>query len=355
MPRGCGPTSSCTRGLIHSQRVLLALTEAGLGRQEAYAIVQRHAMRAWQDGMPLLELLRADPEVTARLDEAALAALFDLGYHTRHVDRIFARVFGAAAGAEPARARARSSILRMRASACSRRLRLGWRRRGRGRGPDRGEEGRASRCGWWSTGASSGCCCGAGGLERAGRSRRRPGLSAAAGRPGRRAHARFRPGHDEPAPYRVERFGPGPMVAGNGSTYHVLFDQERVCAEAMLSGWMARSSIRRCARSRCSSRRAGPPPGDACAAIPFTTYAAAGWPLLTGKIDRPSFVTTAIRFDYQPGAGRAGAAGGHARGADRGAGGLDRVAAVLSATSGTASRPARWSTESGALGGRGLT
>jgi adenylosuccinate lyase len=84
-----------TRGLIHSQRVLLALTEAGLGRQEAYAIVQCHAMRAWRDGTPLLDLLRADPEVTARLDEAALAALFDLGHYTRQVDRIFARVFGA--------------------------------------------------------------------------------------------------------------------------------------------------------------------------------------------------------------------------------------------------------------------
>ncbi len=55
----------------------------------------------------------------------------------------------------------------------------------------------------------------------------------------RRTHARFRPGHDEPAPYRVELFGPGPMVAGNGSSYHVLFDLERVCAETMLSGWMA--------------------------------------------------------------------------------------------------------------------
>ncbi len=84
-----------TRGLIHSQRVLLALTEAGLGRQDAYAIVQRHAMRAWRQGVPLLDLLRADPEVMACLDEATLASLFDLGYHTRHVDRLFARVFGA--------------------------------------------------------------------------------------------------------------------------------------------------------------------------------------------------------------------------------------------------------------------
>jgi adenylosuccinate lyase len=82
-----------TQGLIHSQRVLLALTEAGLGRQDAYAIVQRHAMKAWRQRVPLLDLLRADPEVTAWLDEAALPALFDLAYHTRHVDRIFARVF----------------------------------------------------------------------------------------------------------------------------------------------------------------------------------------------------------------------------------------------------------------------
>ncbi len=89
------------QGLIHSQRVLLALTEAGLPRQEAYAIVQRHAMRAWQGDVSLLELLRADPEVRERLDETALAALFDHGFHLRHVDRIFARVFGAA-GAEPA-------------------------------------------------------------------------------------------------------------------------------------------------------------------------------------------------------------------------------------------------------------
>jgi adenylosuccinate lyase len=83
-----------TRGLIHSQRVLLAPTAAGLGRQQAYEIVQRHAMQAFREGTPLLDLLRADPEVRAHLDEAALAALFDLDYHLKHVDRIFARVFG---------------------------------------------------------------------------------------------------------------------------------------------------------------------------------------------------------------------------------------------------------------------
>jgi adenylosuccinate lyase len=82
-----------THGVIFSQRVLLALTEAGLGRQEAYEIVQRHALRAWRERLPLIDLLRADAEVTRHLGDAALAGLFDLDYHTRHVDTIFARVF----------------------------------------------------------------------------------------------------------------------------------------------------------------------------------------------------------------------------------------------------------------------
>jgi adenylosuccinate lyase len=83
-----------SQGLIHSQRVLLALTEAGMDRQAAYDIVQRHAMRAWQDRVPLQELLRGDPEVMARIEEDALAALFDLDHHLKQVDHIFARVFG---------------------------------------------------------------------------------------------------------------------------------------------------------------------------------------------------------------------------------------------------------------------
>jgi hypothetical protein len=118
--------------------------------------------------------------------------------------------------------------------------------------------------------------------------------------PARRVHARFRPGYTEPAPYRVERFGPGPMVAGNGSTYHVLFEQERVCAEAMLSGWMSAFVDPAVRAIAMLEQLSGPAEGDACTAIPFTTYAAAGWPLMSGKADRPSFVTTAIRFDYQP-------------------------------------------------------
>jgi adenylosuccinate lyase len=82
-----------TKGLIHSQRVLLALTEAGMGRQEAYEIVQRCALEAWQRGEPLLDHLRAEPAVTALLSEQQLNGLFDLDYHARHVDTIFRRVF----------------------------------------------------------------------------------------------------------------------------------------------------------------------------------------------------------------------------------------------------------------------
>ena len=83
-------------GLIHSQRVLLALTQAGLGREGAYALVQRSAMKVWEsDGsLSLLDLLKNDPEVTARLSAAELDGLFDLDYHFEHVDTIFERVFG---------------------------------------------------------------------------------------------------------------------------------------------------------------------------------------------------------------------------------------------------------------------
>jgi adenylosuccinate lyase len=84
-----------THGLHGSQRVLLALTEAGLPRQAAYGIVQRHAMRAWHEGRPLLELLRSDPEVAEHLAPETLDRLFDLAHHLAHVDLIFARVFGA--------------------------------------------------------------------------------------------------------------------------------------------------------------------------------------------------------------------------------------------------------------------
>jgi adenylosuccinate lyase len=83
-------------GLVHSQRVLLALTQAGVSREDAYRLVQRNAMQVWEsDGeLSLLELLKADPEVTAALTPAEIEDKFDLGYHFKHVDTIFDRVFG---------------------------------------------------------------------------------------------------------------------------------------------------------------------------------------------------------------------------------------------------------------------
>jgi adenylosuccinate lyase len=82
-------------GLIHSQRVLLALTQKGMSREESYAAVQRNAMPVWRGEGNFLDLLKADKEVSALLSPAELESLFDLGYHTKHVDTIFRRVFGA--------------------------------------------------------------------------------------------------------------------------------------------------------------------------------------------------------------------------------------------------------------------
>jgi len=83
-------------GLVHSQRVLLALTQAGVSREDAYAIVQRNAMKVWESAgtLSLLDLLKADGQVTAALSEDELEEKFDLDYHFRQVDTIFARVFG---------------------------------------------------------------------------------------------------------------------------------------------------------------------------------------------------------------------------------------------------------------------
>ncbi|GHD61480.1 adenylosuccinate lyase [Thalassobaculum fulvum] len=83
-------------GLIHSQRVMLALTQKGVSREDAYRLVQRNAMPVWLEGKDFRALLGADKEVTAALSPAELDALFDLGYHTKHVDTVFRRVFGRA-------------------------------------------------------------------------------------------------------------------------------------------------------------------------------------------------------------------------------------------------------------------
>ncbi|KQO68667.1 adenylosuccinate lyase [Methylobacterium sp. Leaf111] len=82
-------------GLVHSQRVLLALTQAGVSREDAYRLVQRNAMPVWRGEGDFLTLLKADADVTAALSPEQIEECFDLGYHFKHVDTIFARVFGA--------------------------------------------------------------------------------------------------------------------------------------------------------------------------------------------------------------------------------------------------------------------
>lgn len=82
------------RGLVHSQRVLLALTQAGVSREDSYRLVQRNAMKVWEQGADFLEELLGDQEVRAALSEEQIREKFDLGYHTKHVDTIFKRVFG---------------------------------------------------------------------------------------------------------------------------------------------------------------------------------------------------------------------------------------------------------------------
>ena len=83
-------------GLVHSQRVLLALTQKGVSREDAYSLVQRNAMKVWEQGADFLTELKADRDVTAVLTPAEIEEKFDLGYHTKHVDTIFRRVFGEA-------------------------------------------------------------------------------------------------------------------------------------------------------------------------------------------------------------------------------------------------------------------
>lgn len=84
------------RGLVHSQRVLLALTQAGVSREDAYRLVQRNAMKVWEQDKDFLEELLADEDVRKALSEEEIREKFDLGYHTKHTDTIFKRVFGEA-------------------------------------------------------------------------------------------------------------------------------------------------------------------------------------------------------------------------------------------------------------------
>ena len=83
-------------GLVHSQRVLLALTQKGVSREDSYRLVQRNAMPVWRGEGDFLTLLKADPEVSAKMSDDEIAECFDLGYHLKQVDTIFTRVFGRA-------------------------------------------------------------------------------------------------------------------------------------------------------------------------------------------------------------------------------------------------------------------
>jgi adenylosuccinate lyase len=83
-------------GLVHSQRVLLALTQKGVSREDSYRLVQRNAMPVWRGEGDFLTLLKADPDVSAKMNAAEIEACFDLGYHFKHVDTVFRRVFGTA-------------------------------------------------------------------------------------------------------------------------------------------------------------------------------------------------------------------------------------------------------------------
>ena len=88
-------------GLFFSQRLLLALVEDGLARDEAYRLVQRHALRAWDEGLDFRELVRGDAEIAGRVDTDAV---FDLDAYSRHVDVVFERLAALAQGSEPVRA-----------------------------------------------------------------------------------------------------------------------------------------------------------------------------------------------------------------------------------------------------------
>ena len=83
-----------SHGLYNSQEVMLSLARKGMTREEAYRVVQELAMRSWKEDRSFLELLKASADVTAKLSQAELDGIFDLGMHTRHAGEIFRRVFG---------------------------------------------------------------------------------------------------------------------------------------------------------------------------------------------------------------------------------------------------------------------
>lgn len=104
-PRRMASNMNKSHGLIYSQRVLLALVEAGMSREDAYRVVQNNAMKAWEDEEDFKELLKRDSAIADFLSESEIMRLFDLRYHLAHVDEIFTQVFGKAAPAKAAKRR----------------------------------------------------------------------------------------------------------------------------------------------------------------------------------------------------------------------------------------------------------
>jgi hypothetical protein len=101
-----------------------------------------------------------------------------------------------------------------------------------------------------------------------------------------------------PGGYRVTPWGPGPVVAGHATVYHVITYNDEICAEMLVSGWM--QPFMAPVVQALDLLDHMPAQGSGCARIPFAVYAAAGWPMLAGKIDHLTFETTAIRFNYLP-------------------------------------------------------
>ena len=100
--------------------------------------------------------------------------------------------------------------------------------------------------------------------------------------------------------YRVTPWGPGPVVAGHATVYHVITYNEEICAEMLVSGWMQPFMAPVVQALDLLEQMPAPAQGSGCGRIPFAVYAASGWPMLAGKIDHLTFETTAVRFDYAP-------------------------------------------------------
>ncbi len=100
----------------------------------------------------------------------------------------------------------------------------------------------------------------------------------------------------------MERFGPGPVLAGFVTSYYVLFVGEQVCAELMAASWMV-PFVDPAIQALAILDALRPAGDDPCQHLPLVTYAAAGWPMIAGKIDHPTIETSRISFDYQPSPG----------------------------------------------------